>query len=153
MMGIIYILKNNFKRAWSRKNETIVFMAVTFTSMILAIAFSTMTISKLNVAVVSDSDELQFDSPHLNIEVMKKVPPKSDLIMNKYCGVLLDRGDGDMEVLVAKNAIYRAELEQFTTNPQNSSTQDDGRRGVGTNREGCLIGAIVLRVLSETNFR
>lgn len=152
MMGIWYILKNNFYRAWSKKNETIVFMTVTFISMLLAIALSTTTMLEINVAVVSERDDLQFDSPYFNIEVMEKAPPKSDLIMNKYCGVLLDRGGDSMEVLTAKNDIYRAKLEQLTTNLQISSNPDDRKRGVGSNILGYLIVPIFLQGLTYMKF-
>ncbi|HLR34311.1 MAG TPA: ABC transporter permease [Tissierellales bacterium] len=152
MIEIGSILKNNFYRAWSRKNETIVFMVVTFTTMLLAVTFSTATMLKINIAVVSDRDDLQFDFPYVNIEVMEKTPPKSDLIMNKYCGVLLDRGNGSMDVLVAKNDMYRTKLEQLTTNPKMSSNQDYRKRGVASNILGYLIVPIFLQGLTYMKF-
>ena len=102
MSGILTILKNNFFRSLARKNYIIIMLLITALSIFLAVYFTSKLEIKGNIAVVSNSGLLKINSKYFEEIDLDRAPPTSELVMNKYDAVVIDKGNGGYEIRTIK---------------------------------------------------
>ncbi|KNF08305.1 ABC-type multidrug transport system, permease component [Gottschalkia purinilytica] len=147
MMGVWVILKNNFRRAYSNKNYVTNFLIMSCLSLILAVYFTSHLKTDLNIAWVTSSNDIPKISSYSNIEILKETPSKSELVMNKYDAVVIEKGNKKYEVNTIKGKDFKAKIENFIKNPSefNPNNENENKRGVGTNILGYMLMFILLQ--------
>jgi len=95
--------------------------------------------------VVTQSSVPIFQSNYIKFTPMKEEPPKYQLVMGKYDGVIIDKGNGNYDVETIKNEDYRKMLEETTKNPEGFVPKVEDTRGIGTNIIGYLLVFVLLQ--------
>ncbi len=146
MKGVLSILKNNFYRSANKKNYIIVTLIITFLSIMLAVYFTSKLEIKGNIAVVSSSPDVNIGSGFLKVTVLDKIPPRSELVMNKYDAVVIDRG-GRYEIDTIKSDSFKNKLENVINHADASGFEGEAKRGPGANVLGYLTMFVLLQGL------
>lgn len=137
--------KNNFYRVSSKKYNLVISLFMTMLSISLAIYFNPNQGASISIAVVTQNRVSTFQSEHVQFVSMEKEPPKYQLVLGKYDGVLIDRGNGEYEVETIKNDTFRKMLEEIVKSPKNFTLPVKAARGIGTNIIGYLLMFILLQ--------
>lgn len=147
MKSLILIFKNDFYRILSKKSVILTMLVFVPLMICGGIYFTSKMEAKANIAVVSQNKKLNMEGKNIKITVVDKVPPMYELVMNKYDGVIVDNGKGNFKVITIKSDKFRNRLEQFLKNPNSpvKSSDDNEKRGVGTN----IIGFLIMIVLMQ----
>lgn len=154
-MGILKIIKNNILRVKNEKNYIITVLVITIATILLAVYFTSKFQVKGNIALVTNSNKVNITSKYININVMKKSPQKSDLVMGKYDAIVTDEGKGKFEVVTYKENDFKKAIEEALQGKVSTSFKADGTRKAGTNILGYLTmfilmeGTIFMRFFSE----
>lgn len=144
---MISFLKNNYYRMGSRRYYIITALLMSVFSIGLAIYFTSSLQVKGSIAVVTQSRNSVFQSDYIKFTAMEKEPPKYQLVLGKYDGVIIDKGDGRYQVETIKNDDYRKMLEDMAKNPEGFIPKANDTRGVGTNIIGYLMMFILLQCI------
>lgn len=142
---MIGFLKNNFYRISNRKFNVIMALLMTMISISLAVYFTSKQEVKINIAMVTQSQEPAFQSKYVKYTVMKEEPPKYQLVLGKYDGVIIDRGSGNYDIETIRNDDFRKMLEELIDNPNSFVPHSKDVRGVGAN----IIGYLLMFVLMQ----
>ncbi|MDP4094662.1 MAG: ABC transporter permease [Bacillota bacterium] len=146
MSTFINVLRNNYFRMLEKKNYFIIMLVVTVITIMLAVYFTAKLEVKGNVALVSTSQNLKFtSSKYIKISLLDKVPPKSQLIMNKYDAVVIDEGNGKFSIQSIKNKDFSQKILEAVTGNGKLSFRNETKRGAGSNIIGYLIMFIFLQ--------
>lgn len=144
MSEIISILKNNVHRMMSRKTYLLASLGLTIAVMALAIYFTSQFEMKGSIAVVGSKESLPASLQNYRVEQLDQIPPKSQLVRNKYDAVLVDDGSGRYTVETIKGGEMKANLQQALVHPDNP-IQHETKRGVGAN----LLGFLTMLIFFE----
>lgn len=142
---MINILRNNFYRTLSRKNYIIVSIIMTAVSIFCAVYFTAKFQVKGNIALVTQNEPIVSKSKYINIKVLKEAPPKSELVMNKYDAIVLDKGSGKYEVQTIKSDDFKKMIENAIKNSKAFKSENKDTRGIGTN----IIGYVLMFLMMQ----
>ena len=149
------IIKNNILRIKSEKNYVITVLSITVVTILLALYFTSKFQVKGNIALVTDSNKFDIKSKYINVNIMKKAPQKSDLVMGKYDAIVTDKGNGAFDVITYKGRDFKTAIEKALSSKGNTHFSGEESRKVGTNILGYLTmfiliqGTIFMRFFSE----
>lgn len=142
---MINFLKNNFQRINSRRYYVIISLLMMVFSIGLAVYFNSIPVSKGSIAVVTQEKEAILKSNYLKFTFMEKEPAKSELVLGEYDGVIIDKGNGEYDIVTIKGDEYRKMLEDATNNHGSFVPPAEDERGAGTNIIGYLLMFILLQ--------
>lgn len=144
---MINILKNDLYRVLCQKSKIILVLILTSASILLAVYFTSKSVIKGNIAIVTPNKDFNISSEYIHFEVVKSIPLKSDLIMNKYDAYIIDRGSGKYDVITFKDSAFKKMLLELISmkNPADFKPDKSNVRGVGTNILGFLLMFILLQ--------
>ncbi|MDD3223718.1 MAG: ABC transporter permease [Clostridium sp.] len=149
-MSIFSIFKNNFYRIISKK--AIVITAIIFIPLMIAggVYFTANMETKVNIAVVSKNQKLNMSNKYFNLKVIDEKPKMSDLVLNKYDAVIVDKGNMKFKVITIKSNKLKNQIENFIKNPKSNINFSDSenKRGVGTNILGFMMMIILMQQIS-----
>lgn len=149
-MSVFNILKNNFYRVISKKSiiiTTVIFVPL----MIMASVYFTGKMEvKGTIAVVSNSNDLKVNTKYLKVEIMDEKPKMSELLLNKYDAIAVEREKGKFEIETIKGDKFKKMVKSILQSPNKSVQNLKGqeKRGIGTNILGFLIMLILIQALS-----
>lgn len=136
---MLAILKNNYCRMTRRLPATLIMTVVMIASIILAVYVTSMQQIKGHIVLVSGQSASSVNSKDLSITVMKKEPPYSDLVKQKYDAYIIDKGNGKYDIKTLRNNEFKTMLRGVLKNPGMKIPQQKTDRGVGVNIVGFLI--------------
>ncbi len=146
MKNALIIIKNNFLRIGERKNYLIIMVIVTTLTLLFAVYFTSKFEVKGNIAVVTNSTQIKAaDSKYLKVSILKELPPKSLLVMNKYDAVIIDEGNGEFKIQSIKSDDFNQKVLQALTNKGTVGFDKEVNRGIGSNILGYLIMFLLLQ--------
>lgn len=144
---MINIFKNNLQRLKNRKYYMIITL-VMFTCAIFAAIFITSHFKQRPiVAVVSSDASLSTASDLFSFKEVKDIPPKSDLLLNKYDAYVIPDGKGGYTVETIKNDDFKRKVLAEVTNDRSYQPPDEDTRQIGTNILGYLQMFLLLQLL------
>lgn len=153
---MLRIMKNDWKRMLVQKGYLIAAVILTVCAVGAVILLTGRVEAKENIAVVqSDVSEKLAEAPGFRITYLKKEPPLSELIMNRYDGVAVRKEDGGYEINTIKNNAVKEELQRFLSNPSGYRNGNRNERRIGTNIIGYMMmfllmqGALYARLFAE----
>lgn len=147
-MNIINLLKNNFRRIAMQK--AVIIVAVMFVPIMigLGVLFSAKAQPKAHIALVADSvKKFPQNNDKVEIDVMKKRPAESKLLLGEYAAIAEEKSDGNYKVTTLKSEEDKNKIEQFLKNGNitESQKEKEAERGTGTN----ILGFIVMIILMQ----
>lgn len=142
---MINFIRNNYYRIKSKRYYVIISLLMTMLSIFLAVYLTSRTETKGNIAVVTQSKVSIFQSKYINFILMEKEPPKYQLVLSKYDGVIMDKGNGKYDIDTIKNNDFKKMLEMIVKNPKTFKPESVATRGIGTNIMGYLLMFILLQ--------
>ena len=149
---MLAILKNDWKRLWEEKMYVFVSMALTICSVVAAIAITNAAEVKGNIAIVESGQQTKSEvvsqlekSSYLNVAVLEKEPPKSELVQNRYDAIITMKQDGSYVVQTIKNDDMKTLLTSAMKNPGAFVPNTDKERKVGTNIIGYMMMFLLLQ--------
>lgn len=144
---MIGFLKNNYYRIKSRKYYIVISLLMTMISIILAVYLTSNLKVKYSIAVVAKSKVLVFKSDYIKFTIMDREPPKSQIVLGRYDGIIIDKGNGKYYIHTIKGDDFRKMLEKIVRKPESFVLQVRDSRGVGTNIIGYLFMFILLQCI------
>lgn len=152
---MLRVIKNNILRLKNDKSYVISVLVITIATILLAVYFTSKFQIKGNIALVTNSNKFDVTSKYINVNVMKKAPQKSDLVMGKYDAIVMDKGKGNFDVVTYKGDDFKKSIEEALQGKRSISFSSGGTRKAGTNILGYLTmfvlmeGTIFMRYFSE----
>lgn len=143
---MLVFIKNHFYRMASKKNYIIVSLVMTIVATSLAVVLSKKMDIKGKIAVVTVSRDEGLKSDYIKFIYMEDEPNKSDLVLGKYDGVLIDKGNGNYEVNTIKGDDYKKIIEEVIKDPKGFKPESNNIRGIGTN----ILGYLQMFILIQT---
>mgnify|MGYP001398934114 CR=1 FL=1 len=142
---MINFIRNDFYRISTRKYYILISVLMTMISIVLGVYLTSNLQTKANIAIVSKSTTSSFQSKYANVTLLDKEPEKYELVLSKYDGVIIDKGNGKYAVDTIKNEDYRKTLEMVLKNPKDFKPENKDSRGIGTTIIGYLLMFILLQ--------
>ncbi|MGL6198101.1 MAG: ABC transporter permease [Lachnospiraceae bacterium] len=147
MTAFIAILKNDLYRLLEEKYRMILMQVLIAGAIVVAIFMSTRTVTAGNIALISyDGDEIT-SSPYLNVTVLDKTPPMSELVSNKYDAVVTF-SDDSYDIQTIKSTNFKSALEAVLADPSGYHGDTLSSRGTATN----ILGYMVMFILMQGVF-
>lgn len=147
MTAFIAILKNDLYRLLEEKYRMILMQVLIAGAIIIAIIMSSRTVTAGNIALISyDGDEIT-SSPYLNVTILDKTPPLSELVTNKYDAVVTFSGDS-YDIQTIKSTNFKSALEAVLADPSGYHEDTLSSRGTATN----ILGYMVMFILMQGVF-
>ncbi len=147
MKNVFTIVRNNFRRAAGRRTYILISLGITFMTILLAVYFTSNFEIKGNIALVSRGSVPEILSKSMNVRLMESVPPMSQLVMNKFDAVVIDRGNGEYVVDTIKNREFEETVLKLLKNPGACNGEDHKSRKAGTVILGYMIMFLLLQGL------
>ena len=97
--------------------------------------------------MVTNSKVSAFQSKYIKFTLMEKQPSKYQLVLGKYDGVIIDKGNNKYYVDTIKSEDFRKTLEEIVKNPKGFVPEVKDTRGIGTNIMGYLLMFILLQAV------
>lgn len=146
-MNIINLFKNNFKRMMTYKSVVIVAVIVVPIMIALGVVFSAKSQPKAQIALVTNSNKTFPKNDKVQIDVMRKKPAKSKLLLSEYAAIVEEKSDGSYKVTTLKNKEDKNKIEGFFKTGRITETKKDkeNQRGTGTN----ILGFITMIILMQ----
>lgn len=139
------VLKNNYARLKSKKYYLLISIAMTMISIFSAVYFHEKLEVKGSIAVVTANKDTVFQSDYFTFTTLDKELPKHQLVLGKYDGEIIEKSNGEFEVVTIKNHDFRKVLEEIVKKPYGYTPPLQDARGIGTNIIGYLILFILLQ--------
>ncbi|WP_313431403.1 ABC transporter permease [Siminovitchia terrae] len=139
------VLKNNYYRMKSKKYYLMISIAMTMISIFSAVYFHAKLEVKGSIAVVTTNKDTVFQSDYFTFTILDKELPRYQLMLGKYDGEIIEKGDGEFEIVTIKNHDVRKILEEIVKKPYGYTPPLPDARGIGTNILGFLILFILLQ--------
>lgn len=140
---MINFMKNNYYRIRSKKFYLLISILMTMISIFFAIYMPSKFEGKYNIAVVSKNNI--FQSKYVKFTVLTKEPSKYELVLGKYDGVLIDKGNGKYDVKTIKNNNFKKTLQSIVNKPKGYEPEKENSPGMGTN----IIGFVLMFILLQ----
>lgn len=142
---MINFIRNDFCRISTRKYYILISVLMTMISIVLGVYLTSNVQTKANIAIVTKSTTSNFQSKYANVTRLDKEPEKYELVLSKYDGVIIDKGNGKYAIDTIKNEDYRKTLEMVLKNPKGFNPESKDSRGIGTTIIGYLLMFILLQ--------
>ncbi|GIP33193.1 ABC transporter permease [Paenibacillus sp. J2TS4] len=142
MRGMTHVFINNIYRMISRIHYLFLSLGLTIAVMALAIFFTSQLEVEGRLAVVGEPGHLPASVHEYRLESLEQVPPKSQLVRNKYDAVLIDQGNGHYTVETIKGDEFKLKLQQALEHP-GSPPPEEKRRGAA----GQMLGFLTMIIL------
>ena len=145
------VFKNNYYRMFPRIVPMIIITAVTLVSIMLAVYITGLQQVMGHIVIVSQgvSQTLPVKSKELDISVLPKKPPRSDLIKQKYDAYITVNENGSYEVETLHDSNYKNMILMLLKNPNVNVKIKGANRGVGVNITGFMMMFLLMIVLSN----
>jgi ABC-2 type transport system permease protein len=142
---MINFIRNNYYRISSRRYYIIISLLMTMISIFFAVYLTSKLEVKGSIAVVTKSKVSVFQSKYIKFTPMVTEPPLYQLLLGKYDGVIIDKGNGKYDVDTIKSDDFKKMLEVIVKNPKGFRPEMKDTRGIGTNIIGYLLMFILLQ--------
>jgi len=149
---MLEILKNDWKRLLEEKQYLFISMILTICSIVAAIALTNTAETKGNLAFVTYGNENLTESakqlaenPYFNISELVSIPPKSDLVQNRYDAIVTMSEDGTYKIESIKSDELAGIINAFLENPTSFVPNLDNERKIGTNIIGYMMMFLLLQ--------
>ncbi len=141
MRTFLQVLINDYKRTMPRLMTVTIITIVTLTTMVLAVYITGLQQVKGHVAYITNhsQDVLIKNSKHLDITVLKKKPPYSDLMKQKYDAFITVDKEGGYQIESLRNQDFKNMLLFLLKNPKADIKAISSERGVGVNIIGFMM--------------
>ncbi len=139
------VFKNLYDRIKTKKYYLVISTVMTMISIFAAVYFHAKLEVKGNIAVVTTNKETDFQSDYFHFTTMEERLPMYQLVLGKYDGEIVEKGDGGFEVITIKNQDFETMLKEMVKQPDGFSPPLQNDRGIGTNIIGYLILFILLQ--------
>lgn len=136
---MLSVLKNNYCRMAKRLPATLIMTLVMIASIVLAVYVTSAQQIKGHVVLVTGQSTSSVNSKSLSVTVMKKEPPYSDLVKQKYDAYIIDKGNGKYHIKTLRSNDFKTMLQGILKNPKMIVPQQKTDRGIGVNIVGFLI--------------
>lgn len=144
---MINFLRNNYYRVKSRKYYIVIAIIMTMVSIFFAVYINSKAEIKGNVALITRNKGTTFQSKYIKFTTLTNMPEKSELVLGKYDGLIIDKGNGKYEALTIKGDDFKKMLLEITTNPRTYVPAVKNARGIGTNIIGYLLMFILIQCI------
>lgn len=138
-------LRNHCHRVNSQKNYIVVSILMTMLSIVFAVYLTSKVEVKGSIAVVTESDTVTFKSDYIKFTPMRKAPSTDQLVLGKYDGVIIDKGNGQYTFDTIKGEDYKKMLQSIIKNPKGFVPETKETRGIGTNIVGYLLMFLLIQ--------
>lgn len=149
---MLEVFRNNWKRLMEEKLYLVVSLVLTICAVVSAIVLTNAVEAKGNIALVVPanvtlSDEMQqfMDNSYFNISVMDTIPPKSELVQNRYDAIVEIQNNGSYKLNSIKSEEQKQKIELALKNPTTFVPNIDKERRIGTN----IIGYVMMFLLIQ----
>lgn len=128
---------------------------ITSVTILFSVYFTSKIEMKSNIALVSSSQVIHANSKYLNIEQVKEIPKKYELVLNKYDAVVIDKGNGKFHIETIKSENFKKSLEETLSGKKLSIYSESEKRGNASNILGFLLmfilieGIMLMRLFAE----
>ena len=139
------VLKNNYYRIKSKKYYLMISIAMTMISIFSAVYFQAKFQVKGSIAVVTKNDNTFFQSDYFTFTTLDKKLSRYQLVVGKYDGEIIEKSDGEFEIVTIKNDDFKKILEEIVKKPHGYTPPLQDTRGIGTNILGYLTLFILLQ--------
>lgn len=136
---MLNILKNDYCRIRPRLTSVLIMLAVTLSSIFLAVYLTGRQQMRGHIAVISQNPAAAVDTEYLSVETLKEKPAFSELVRQKYDAYVIDKGNGEFEIETLRSSDFKNELQMLLKNPKAKISADKSKRGVGVNIMGFLM--------------
>ncbi|OPJ63064.1 ABC transporter permease [Clostridium oryzae] len=143
---MIAFLKNNYYRISSRKHYIFISIIMTVISIVAAVYMASKADAKLSLALITQRHTTAIQSKYINFTIMRQKPERYQLILGKYDGIIVDRGNGKFDFETVKGNDFKNMMRTAVQNPKNFVSENKGRRGVGSN----IIGYVMMFLLIQS---
>lgn len=144
MRSFIAVLKNDYMRTVKYIVALIIMTAVTVGFIFLAV-YMTGIQEKGHIALVSPDLNVQsYTSKGLQVTVLAKKPPYSDLIKQKYEAIVTEEKNGQYQVQTLFNNKLKNKITMLLQYPDMPVEKDGNNRGVGVNILGFMMMTIIM---------
>ena len=127
-----------------QKQRLLLFPILTAAAIAGAIFFNAKADIAGNIVVVSDIDTLS-STAYLNVTMLERAPPMSELVAGRYDAVVVFDDQGGFDIQTIKSDDFKQILSAIISDPFADHTGAAGLRGKGTN----IIGFILIKVLPQ----
>ncbi len=143
---MISFIRNDYYRMKSKRYYILISFLMTMISIILAVYLTSKLEVKGSIAVVTKSKTSAFQSDYIKFTPMEKEPAKSQLVLGKYDGVIIDKGNSKYSINTIRSEAFRKMLEEIVKKPKGFVSENKGTRKVGTN----IIGYVLMFILLQS---
>jgi ABC-type multidrug transport system, permease component len=145
------VLKNDYYRTIPRLASMVVITIITLASILLAVYMTRIQQVKGHIVLVSPNaqEKLVERSNSLDIIVLKKKPPHSALMEQKYDAYVTIDQNGDYQIETLRNKEFKQMILFLLQNPNAKIQNDSSDRGVGVNIIGYMMMFLLMITLSN----
>jgi ABC-2 type transport system permease protein len=145
------VVKNNYLRAMPRIVPVIVMTAVTLASIMLAVYITGTQQVKGHIALITQSSAatLPQSSKYLEITVLRKQPPHSDLVKQKYDAYITTDEKGNYHIETLRGSGFKNMVIKLLKNPDAFVNNSETDRGVGVNIIGFMMMFLLMLAFSN----
>jgi len=144
MRSFIAVLKNDYMRTVKYIVAFIIMTAVTVGFIFLAV-YMTGIQEKGRIALVSSNSEAKsYDSKGLQVTVLRKRPPYSDLVKQKYEAIVITGKNGQYQVQTLFSDKLKNEVLTLLQHPGMHAEKSEGNRGTGVNILGFMMMTLIM---------
>lgn len=144
MKSFISVLKNDYMRTAKYITAIIIMTAVTVGFIFLAV-YMTGIQEKGRIALVSaDNNTQSYTSKGLQVTVLAKKPPYSDLVKQKYEAIITKGKNGQYQVQTLFNDKFKNEVLTLLQHSGMHAEKSESNRGVGVNILGFMMMSLIM---------
>lgn len=150
MRTFLTVLKNNYLRTVPRVVPMLVMTVVTLASMMLSVYITGSQQVKGHIVLITQSSAsaLPQSSKYLDITVLSKKPPHSDLVKQKY-DAYITINDGDYSVDTLRSNDFKNMIILLLKHPNANVSNSKTERGVGVNIVGFMMMFLLMLAFSS----
>ncbi|TCK92644.1 ABC-2 type transport system permease protein [Natranaerovirga hydrolytica] len=140
-----HFISHNFHRLFNKKHYIILSFVMILVSIFMSIHFSSTHTTKVRIAVVTEHEDWGEPLEGVQITMMKESPPRSQLVLGQYDGVIIEQDNGEYGIETIKNNAFKTMLKEMVENPKSFMVTPEQTRGFGTNVIGYLLMVILFQ--------
>lgn len=151
MRTFLTVFKNNYARVVPRIVPMIVVTLITLASMMLAVYITGIQQVKGHVVFITQSSQtvLRKSSKSLDITVMTKKPPQSDLIKQKYDAYITVDSKGNYQIETLHSNDFKKMIMLLLMHPNANISDSKTDRGAGVNIVGFMMMFLLMLAFSN----
>lgn len=140
---MLSVIKNDWELLKAEKSQFFIEVILTIAAFILAVVMTYKVQPKTTIAVKGEI-KTEIENNQIDIVYVDKIPPKSELIQNRYDAAVWIDDDGNYQIETAKNETFKQELKLFLEGKQGANNNTE-KRQIGTN----IIGYMLMFILMQ----